>query len=1032
MYSNSPLLQFSLSRDEMFDQLAKEEVPINIELLENVAVQFNNPNISDQERGQLNEILTQFQNRKDIYLYMESLLSTPGYEKAKFYLLMAFKNFVNSCWQIVPDEGREQLRNFICENAFKTEGYSKVLHTQLDLIVVAISKYEFPAIWPSFISDLYDISKTSTLNCDNALLILQYFCQEISDFADNSLTSARAGEMVNAFAPELPKVMEIIQTSLSTQDDILVKDGLLAFASLVKWVDPSIFFQSDILNQLCSTFLPNPDYSTDMLRILSGVISSNFIPEEFYPQLGVVFEVIITNLKPILEELGNDVVQNIPIRTLLANTLTSFLSNYQEVVETEQYAQPLLLLNEWLVTLTRLIPEDDISPLFEYWKTLCQRIHYEKNDPQSPLNALYHDMLPSLRRAMLHRIPSPFEFRENEGEDGIVVRRVYFLTHFGDLFYTAKSVMAVLTNLDSQDTVAALTEILTEVQSSGYSSIDLINSLNWGFGSIVGALNELNDRLFVSNFIQFSISLFDQATPDAMPNEEYFHRVKESTAMGACFACQQAHKFFYRDDELFSNVVKWMLSLLQFDDYDIKSLSIECLKSFCQTNRDQMTQKQNGNEMSLLEQILANFKSLYSSLSESSLICLFELTAALIRHVNSDEVRHQMFVITIQYLNEPLSQITPLQQIDQNTCHSLSLLAQCNAALASSLQNYVQYFLTKFETFINAYNTLTQGIVAAAQQPNLTHQQMIEIDAMKNACNSIINLVERTISYNNNPQITRENFFPVCMTVILDGFASTPPIAKTPKVLKLFDTFMVKLRQEFSEHSGLILSKLFNPVAEMLMQNYNAYSSIAHDFFNFMLRFTQTCTEVILGMSPEEINNFIETIKFGMSLADESISKLSHSILSELFCQIKLKLGGDPDSLNGFVATFAVPLFIFTFQIMTDKMHKTAFLEQTAIITQILKLDNISAVATPMFDQLSQLFPEQPPQMISDFLQNLITNVNNKRKMNELLKDFMINVKQLLPQDPDLLAIEREESRKRTEEIFKQISPDFQKQNDYL
>lgn len=1027
----------------MFQSLTQEGQPIDIRLLNKAVVDFYTSPLNEADRTNLNKILVQFSQRKDIYLFIQQVISSDCDMLTKNMTINSFKNFVNTSWEFVPENNRQELRHYIWSLLFVEKIPDQIFVTKAIEIIVSVSKYEYPSSWPDFIQQLLSASSESLENALAALKCIEIFSQEISDFAENSLTSARAAEMLNSFTQELQSVINFIQKSISSDAGTdIIKQALETFCALVKWIDPSFFFQTNILNQLCTTFLEDKNYSSIIIRILGEIVSVNWIPEDYYPNLGPIFSAIISKLQVIHDDPEGNFFYNPSIISLLANTLTSFLTQYYEAVEKPEYSNPLILFHQWLIELTAKDSEDDMDfqendltqyndSLITYWYELAQRIYSLFYEQQSEVRAFYEPFLPSIRRALISKIPPPYGFTEVEEEDGFRSHRVVFNTKFGDLYSSAKDALVLLTNLDLNDSVRALEESMTKTQSSGFNRLDLVNKTAWAFGAIVSALSEQSNKLFVTNFIGFYISLFNEAG-NMQLDEQALFQAKHAVAMACCFICSQAHKFLLRDDVLFTNIVNWMLSLLQYPDDEVKAVSIKSLELLCTTNCDQMISKQKvapaaggiqqaQGGMSILEQILSNFEAYYSSLSESSLYSFFSLTSALIRNVSSEQMKEQMFKIAVHFLDSPLQQILPLEpKIDPPTWHGLTLLVQCNTALATSLGNfYVSFFLSKFDLLMGAFTTLT-GFLIQYQSQQGTDMNIIR--AARTASDAIISLLERTINYCYDLSIVREKLWPICMTSILQSFSNTPPIAKSPKVLKLFGTLALKCQSEFVQNYRVVFDNIYIPVYQMIQNDFVSYEYIRLDFFEFMLSLVRACIDLILSLPPEEFNMFIEAIKFGMNHPKNEISEKSHMLLTEFIDQIKLKLKDKPDQLSSFTNTYAIPLLMFAFQILTDTSHKSSFTYQVSLIKSLLTLPSISELGAPLCDNLCQLFNDQPPQLIEKLLIDLTnTMLLSNLDFNNVLKDFLISVKHLLRQDPDLLAAQKKEALEKTQQLFKSI-----------
>lgn len=56
-------------------------------------------------------------------------------------------------------------------------------------VAAQILKQDWPAKWPTFITDIVSASKTSELLCENSMVILKLLSEEIFDFSRGELTT---------------------------------------------------------------------------------------------------------------------------------------------------------------------------------------------------------------------------------------------------------------------------------------------------------------------------------------------------------------------------------------------------------------------------------------------------------------------------------------------------------------------------------------------------------------------------------------------------------------------------------------------------------------------------------------------------------------------------------------------------------------------------------------------------------------------------------------------------------------------------
>jgi exportin-1 len=74
--------------------------------------------------------------------------------------------------------------------------------SKLNTILVAVLKQEWPARWPTFITDLVAAAKSSETLCENCMHILKLLSEEVFDFSRGELTQAKIKELKHSLNNE--------------------------------------------------------------------------------------------------------------------------------------------------------------------------------------------------------------------------------------------------------------------------------------------------------------------------------------------------------------------------------------------------------------------------------------------------------------------------------------------------------------------------------------------------------------------------------------------------------------------------------------------------------------------------------------------------------------------------------------------------------------------------------------------------------------------------------------------------------------
>lgn len=985
----------------MYQSICQTGTPLNIPQLNGIVAKLYNPQTQESERVQIDSALSKFRAREDLSLYLSQVLQSDSSLNTKFIVASAVSTYISKSWMMLSQDQQNDLKTFLWEYC-QSDGIPDVILGLLDKIIVIIACFEYTNKWSSFVQDLLSVSSKSDFACVNVLHIFKLFSEEISEFAENSMTSATAGEILNVFSGELQGVINLISNCLQSQNPVLIKAAFGAFENLVKWIDPSFFFETNLLNAISLQFLPDKNYTDFVVRILGEVISLNYIPEEYQQNLIPIFMSIVEQLKPLLDDDMSCISKS--ISGLLAETLPSFFEQYSEIIENQELSEAIQLVLQVILKYTSVCENDVFTDCADFWYKIAQKIYSEIKNLDSIVVKIYSPIIPQLKRVLINRIVSPFEFDEYKEEDGSITRKIKSLNNYDDLFSTIKTTLSYLTEISPQDTVQAINSNKNEIVQ-GNLTRETLNSLCWSIGAVIPSLSEQTDKLSVHGWIEWLISCFNSC------NNREIHNI---LGINICFIIGQSGKFLLRDDAFFDNVINWLLGLMSDNDFDIKASSIDCLRKISKTNNDQMIKKP-ASGMSKLEFILSNFGDIISSLNEEATIMVFEFTGTLIKYIGSEDVKRQMFHIVVSFLDKYLKEIlSNFDCMNPELCHKLTFICKCNIALASDLGNfYLGYFMTILNSLMNLFNEIIAAISQASENP--TPNEYVILSSMRVTSDSIILLMEKAIEFSfNNMKFVKNNIFPLCFSEILDHFYQTPPKARSPKLIALFGALASKCPDEFSANYQLVFTKLYNPVLSMIQKNFDDFPEFRSEFFIFMEKLTYSCFNMIMRLPPDEFDTFLESIKFGTQHYQIDVCEKSTYLLSKFLDLMRERL--QPDELKEFSQKYFVSLLLFSFKLLSNTSLKFAFSGHVNLIRSILLIPGISVYAETIIQQLYNEFPMKSPSELFELLQNLCQNISSPYQFKEILKDFLISVSHLLPHDPDLITKEKEELTSRVEE----------------
>lgn len=998
-----------------FNALAQAGTPVNVQLLDRAVQSFNSPTASPQTRAALNEILTKFTQRDDVPAFISSVLEAGCNPMTKFYAVIGLKHFVDHSWQTMPPDARTEFRGYVWGMMEKASmEHQETLRRGLCDALMGAAREEYPGMWPSFIQDLLHGSQGAPELVISCLEIIGSFSDAVSVFAKDSLTSARAAEIVNALNGEMQGVIQSIAAALGSGNEPVIDAALCALKSLVQWIEPQFFFETPILNELCSRFLGNPRFTESVVMIFGEVISANFIPEEYMERLPDLFLKIMESMKVLMDD--ETLATKPSIQTFLTLTMPTFMSLYGECVEVPEYAAPVGQLVEWILQMTDVVDEDHFGDAVEYWNGLMMRLVGEANDLESIVWKIYERFVPGVRRVLLRKIPSPIEMRENEEDDGARTRKVRTNLGFGDLFRTVKSALGFINRLEPQGTTAELREMASGI-ARGEGGLELINAFSWSLGALVSEMNEQTDRTFVADSLGLLIGISNKAdSPE----------VKTAVTGNTCFLCGQANKFLLRDNQLFTNVVNWMFDLTSADNPDIQSISMECMKVLSVNNQDQMIKRIISPENpSILEQVLGSFGNIASRLPEEATVSFFEITSQMISNCPGDDMAEPkvaMFQVMSDFLGARLRDVLGSFTCENpQMCHQLVFIFNCFRAISGQLGNiFLQYFISIFDDLLNLYKNVTETIMRVTQMPAQPGARKPSVAFLHGVADGIIYLLDRAIYNSFNRELVQARLLPVCLGQIINDFKETPPAARCPKVLSLTGSLAVRYPSDFEQYLESVFVNLYHPALDMIKDNFTDYAAIRPEFYYFTACLVRSGVRMVLNLPAAELNTFIESIKWGAKHPQHEVSVSCTMLLGDFVESVSKILSGE--EFASFVTQYGVALLLTGFQLLTDTSVKFAFHAHVRLIRILIQCPTMTNHASEIMGLMIEQFSAQEPNMLYGFMQSLFESVGNETIFTSRCCDFLVCVRHILRQDPDLKEAQKKQILEEADARFQDLS----------
>ena len=222
------------------------------------------------------------------------------------------------------------IRNFVVSFIVQTSETEESLKTQrtflnkLNLVLVSILKQEWPHNWPTFINEIISSCHTNLTVCENNMAILRLLSEEVFDFSQDQMTSAKTKNLKNTMSTEFSAIFGLCSEVLNTANQTsLVRATLETLLRFLNWIPLGYIFETPIIDTLRTRFLEQPEFRNITLKCLTEIAGVQIGPQYAYDE----------KLIQMFTEVVTSVSKTIPLSMSLKDTYPKSNSRDQEFVQ---------------------------------------------------------------------------------------------------------------------------------------------------------------------------------------------------------------------------------------------------------------------------------------------------------------------------------------------------------------------------------------------------------------------------------------------------------------------------------------------------------------------------------------------------------------------------------------------------------------------------------------------------------------------------------------------------------------------------
>eukprot|EP01064_Diplonema_japonicum_P008392 TRINITY_DN15852_c0_g1_i1.p1 TRINITY_DN15852_c0_g1~~TRINITY_DN15852_c0_g1_i1.p1 ORF type:complete len:1107 (+),score=234.62 TRINITY_DN15852_c0_g1_i1:41-3322(+) len=998
-------------------------------------------------------VLEEYKTSSEAWSQASTILQNSKLTPAKFISLQTVDDVISKRWNILAEEQRLGVRNFIINMIMDMSGTpeklvaNRMLLEKMNNTLVQILKKDWPAKWPTFIQEIVSSARTSDVLMQNNLAIIRQLSEEIFDFSEGKMTKEHIAVRKQALNNEFSTVFDMIKYVLSCKQEVqLICEALQCLLACLSWIPLGYIFETDLIDLLVGKFLPagvtrNPackclteigslmldpnDPGTPKYKERNLMLFCSFIErlQQLVPMPPALsYDQVVVAYYQAPSEKNQEFVQNV------CQFLISFFKQNISIVEdagcTDANVRSLFqTAHKYILGITCIDDKEVFKTCVEYWCWVSENVFtfakpkwdnwgYTFAPGAAGKIDLYSNIFSEARKVLIRNMARPEEVIVFEDENGEIIKEVMKDVDAIALYTTMREALVFLTHLDCGDTETIMVSKIQHIHetSSGgaaFSPSELA-TLSWAIGSISGAMKKDDENRFLVTVIKDLLTMCEQ-----MHGRAY----KASIASDIMYVVGQYPRFLKQHWKFLKTVILKLFSFMQETFEGVQDMAVETFLKMTHSCKEEFVKVHPNEKSTFVQQVLEELETHTRMLGRKQTHIFYEATGLMI----SEAPSYVQAELVQKFMSGPN---TKWKEVIAHISRDSSILANVSFMqdIAHVLKTYVcgavsvgegyreQVFLV-FNEVMSLYAMYSQLISqeVASKGPMVTRHTHVK--CMRIIKKESILLIEEYIKRSSEVSVITSTILPPLLDTVLTDYNKSVEQARDPQVLSLMGALVVKLTNNIEVHVPKILDATLNVTLEMCNKNPQDYPEHRLNFFKLLQMLNKHC-----------FNTFLQALQVSPTIMDAVISAIKHSdakiehIGLEMLYDFLVSIANSPIVLDFFQVYF-INLVHAVFNVVTDTMHKTGFKYHCKLLQHLINVSvKMSDVQRPIAadqqagsraDQYfkmhlaSQLavFRTMNQQQIHNFVEGLFSKVADEKAFKDHMRDFLVELHEFSAQD---------------------------------
>ncbi|CAL9728072.1 exportin-1 [Monosporozyma unispora] len=745
--------------------------------------------------------------------------------------------------------------------------------------------------------------------------------------------------------------------------------------------------------------------------------------------------------------------------------LTTYLTNHRSMLESDENLRELLLnAHQYLIQLSKIDERELFKTTLDYWNHLVSALFQEvQKIPINEMNPLmqltvgsqaissgsgalnpeymkrfplkkhiYEDICSQLRWVIIENMVRPEEVLVVENDEGEIVREFVKESDTIQLYKSEREVLVYLTHLNVVDTEQIMINKLARQIDGSEWSWHNINTLSWAIGSISGTMSEEVEKRFVVTVIKDLLALTEKK------------RGKDNKAVVASdimYVVGQYPRFLRAHWNFLRTVVLKLFEFMHETHEGVQDMACDTFIKIVQKCKYHFVIQQARESEPFIQTIIRDIQKTTSDLQPQQVHTFYRACGIIISEERNPQEKIKLLGDLMQLPNMAWDAIVeqstanPALLLDPETVKIIANILKTNVAVCTAMgADFYSQLGHIYYNMLQLYRAVSSMISSQVASEGLIATKTPKVRGLRTIKKEILKLIEIYISNAKNLDDVVKVLVEPLLNAVLEDYMNNVPDARDAEVLNCMTTVVNKVGHMIPQGVILILQSVFECTLNMITKDFTEYPEHRVEFYKLLKVINEKSFRSFLELPSAAFKLFIDSICWAFKHNNRDIEVNGLSIALQLIKNIEMMSNSGDETNVQFANTFYQNYyFLFvseTFYVLTDSDHKSGFSKQSLLLMRLISLIYDNKILLPLYkageapegttnqmflnqylsNMLSNAFPHLTTDQISNFLNALTKQYKDSIKFSGILRDFLVQIKQIGGDPTDYLFAEERQN----------------------